>query len=212
MTILSSDINMQAHSSQSYEHKSKEKINIEFSLNLIKQEELIQNQQSQEDEGEILKTKEELKNRNISVIIKNLIHDEKDLPPKDFINKYIAQRLTSLFSGNTDKTNEFYPRVDTQDSITNMIPRRNLFSLQSTTKTTIETTHEYHKENEINFKAQGVIQTADKEINIDLNLSFSQAFHEKHKEKLEYSKTVLMDPLIIKYDLSSNYFDSISDE
>jgi len=76
--------------------------------------------------------------------------------------------------------------------------------------TQTENTNEYYKNNTLDFAAQAKIQTQDQDIDVDLNISYTEEFYEKYKDNVSFETLALMDPLIIQYDLSSEYFDTIS--
>lgn len=71
---------------------------------------------------------------------------------------------------------------------------------------------EYKKEESFSFSALGQIQTEDKNINIDLNFSYSQSFFEKYTEKINFEEISLLDPLVIKYEGSSESLEFLDKE
>lgn len=73
-------------------------------------------------------------------------------------------------------------------------------------------TVEYKKEESFSFSALGQIQTEDKNINIDLNFSYSQSFFEKYTEKINFEEISLLDPLVIKYEGSSESLEFLDKE
>lgn len=79
-------------------------------------------------------------------------------------------------------------------------------------KISIERSYEYSRSDSIEFNTQATIKTKDnKDINIDLDLSYSREFYEKHSEKLVFEETHFLDPLVIQYDCEASSFDSLSD-
>ncbi|WP_428026352.1 hypothetical protein [Arcobacter sp.] len=75
----------------------------------------------------------------------------------------------------------------------------------------IERSYEYRKSDSISFSSQATIKTANKDFNIDLDLSYTKEFYEKHTEKLAFSETHFLDPLVIQYDCDASAFDSLSE-
>ncbi len=79
-------------------------------------------------------------------------------------------------------------------------------------KITMERSYEYSRSDSIEFNTQATIKTKDnKDINIDLDLSYSREFYEKHSEKLVFEETHFLDPLVIQYDCEASSFDSLSE-
>ncbi|PLY09490.1 MAG: hypothetical protein C0626_10980 [Arcobacter sp.] len=79
-------------------------------------------------------------------------------------------------------------------------------------KISIERSYEYSRSDSIEFNTQATIKTKDnKDINIDLDLSYTREFYEKHSEKLVFEETHFLDPLVIQYDCEASAFDSLSD-
>lgn len=202
MKILTSQVSMDAHTSRQLDHKVSSRSNIDFKSFLVKD--------SEPEEGKsthnVHKTEQ-----------KEIVDDESDLSVHDLLNKFIIEILLSRFLGREQKEVKLYPDLYSccQNKEENYFERK-----ASKPRTIVETkirfeqesTQEYYKKNAIEFKTKAVIKTADKELDIDLNLSYTQEFYESYKEKISFEKTVFIDPLIIHYDLSSNYFDSMSDE
>ena len=140
------------------------------------------------------------------------------------MNKFIIEILLSRFLGGSDQDKvKMHPKdscccdckeIDvpmgtTQKQDVTPPPRpqsRVSFSSE------IETTNEYYKNNSLNFQAQASIQTADQDIDVDLDITYTQEFYEKYKENISFESLALMDPLIIQYDLSAQYFDTISSD
>lgn len=66
---------------------------------------------------------------------------------------------------------------------------------------------EYTQKESIDFSTKATIQTKDKNIDLDLNLSYTKDFYEKHEKRIEFSEVNLIDPLIIQYDKNVTAFD-----
>ncbi len=71
---------------------------------------------------------------------------------------------------------------------------------------------EYKKKDSIEFTAKAIIKTNNKDINLDLKISYSKEFYEKHEERLEFSSLNFIDPLIIQYKQSSSSLDFLEEE
>ena len=71
---------------------------------------------------------------------------------------------------------------------------------------------EYTKKDTIDFSTKAVIETEDKEIELDLNVAYTQEFYEKHEERLSFSEVSFIDPLVIQYGTSSTALDFLDKE
>jgi hypothetical protein len=80
------------------------------------------------------------------------------------------------------------------------------------TEVKVERTTEIIKEDTVDFSSKGIIKTSDKEFEIDLNISYTQEFYEKHKDRVEFSSVDFIDPLIIQYGKDSKALDFLEDE
>ena len=207
MKILSSEVNMQAHTSQDLDFKISRESSLDFKTFLY------QPSSNKNDESSI-----ETKKVN-AVENKSIVHKEKELPLYDLINKFIIETLLSRFLGKYENNNKMYPNDECCCNCSESGDKSDLNVLSESKQQTVietkvrfssETTTEYYKKNAISFNTQATIKTADKDIKIDLDLSYTQEFYESYKEKLEFEQSVFLDPLVIHYDLSSNYFDCIT--
>jgi hypothetical protein len=75
----------------------------------------------------------------------------------------------------------------------------------------IERTYEYSRSDSISFSTQAIVKTSDKDINLNLDLSYTKEFYEKHSETLKFEEMHFLDPLVVQYDCESTAFDSISE-
>lgn len=76
----------------------------------------------------------------------------------------------------------------------------------------VEKTTEIIKKDSVDFNAKAIIKTADKDFEIDLNISYTQEFYEKHKDRVEFSQVNFIDPLVIQYGKSSKALDFLEHE
>ncbi len=74
---------------------------------------------------------------------------------------------------------------------------------------TFESTQEYYQKSSIEFSTQASIKTNNGEFNIDINLSFTQEFYERHSTKIS-AGAAFQDPLIMNYNSDIGTFNSIS--
>lgn len=200
MRILSSDVNMQVQTQQQLKHKVSSQSSFEFKSFLF------QTPTNSENEVKVPLTKD-----------KAVMNEEKDLPIRDLVNKFIIEILLSRFLGKEDKEIKLFPNNEccckcNEDDFKQKEVSKPPAVIQTTVRFDSETTYEYYKKKSINFNTSATIKTQDKDIDINLNLSYTQEFYESYKEKISFESTMFLDPLVINYDLSSNYFDSISDE
>lgn len=163
-----------------------------------------------------LKTANKLKQQNkltddtkmINQNIKIVASDEKQLCVHDLMIKFIVENLLDKLLGKTKKQDnsksvKLYPYND--NKITKDTGKTVLKNFSMTT------TYEYSKTNLIKFDSKAIIKTNDKEINLDLNIQYTQKFYEKHQTKIEQQRAVYIDPLVIQFDTDAKKFDLIDD-
>ncbi|PLY04613.1 MAG: hypothetical protein C0625_16225 [Arcobacter sp.] len=185
MKIESYDVNMQADSDFVFEQKHTS----EFTRLLINSK---------------IDTKEEIHKQNlvkleVLKLEKVLLTNEKDLTHQDRIKKNILEIVLSNFTN--DKNFKIQP------SDNNMHKNKKLTQI---IETTFKHSIEYTQKSSVEYSTQAYIKTNRGQINIDLNLSFSQSFYEKHETMINSKKTIYLDPLIINYDSNLSSFDNIS--
>lgn len=186
MKIESYDVQMEANSDYNLEQKHSS----EFKTLLINSK---------------LDTKEQIQKQNyvkleVAKLEKVLLSSEKDLNHEDRIKKNILEIILSNFTN--EKEFKLYP-LDGKTNTKNE-------ALTQTKETTFKHLKEYHQKSSLEYNTQAFIKTNRGQINIDLNLSFSQEFYEKHETILTTKKTIYLDPLIINYDSNLTSFDNIS--
>ncbi len=208
MKILSSEVQMQSQASQELEFKIHRETSSSFETMVF--------QPLKPKDEEDIKSSE---TNNIEE--KAIVHDENKLLVVDSFFKYVIEVLMARFLLRGDEDVKIYPNdcccckgwdkhMEEQNSRETEPPPQTV--IQAKMKFKSEVTTEYYKSNSLSFNTIATIKTADKDINIDLNISYTEEFYEAHKEKLEFEQTVFLDPLVIQYDLSSKYFDSIDRE
>lgn len=208
MKILSSEVSMQAHTSRELEYKITRESEFDFKSFLYQP---LSNKDN-ENTSTIQKAN--------AIEQKAVIYEEKNLPLHDLINKFIIEILLARFLRKDEKEIKIFPSDECCCNNTKENFEKQNFNMPSKSQTVIQTkarfssqtTTEYTKKNSISFDTTATIKTANKDIEIDLKLSYTQEFYESYKEKLEFEQTVFLDPLVIHYDLSSNYFDSIDNK
>jgi len=228
MRILSSDVAMQAQTTSQFEHTS----TVERTWQNPVQTTAQNNTQNSVDNADTsFKTlffnpvehthESEIDAKDIDSVFFSVSQTEQDLSVQDLLNKFIIEVLLARFLGQEDKKVKLHPNdhccckcqeVEVSQNNAQREPARVPPPPPRVNFGSEETTHEFHKKNAIDFGAKATIKTADKDIDVDLNLSYTQEFYEKYKENVDFQELAALDPLIIHYDLSSNYFDSISDE
>lgn len=193
MKIESYDVNMEVDSNYSFEQKHSS----EFTKLLINSK---------------IDTKEEIEKQNmvrveVSKLEKVLLTNEKDLNHEDRIKKNILEIILNNFTN--EENFKFYP-VDEKINTTLYGGEDKKEKTVQIKKTTFEHIKEYHQKSSVEYNTQAYIKTNRGQINIDLDLSFSQEFYEKHETMIESTKTIYLDPLIINYGSNLNSFDNIS--
>lgn len=71
---------------------------------------------------------------------------------------------------------------------------------------------EYSKIDSVDYSSKAIIKTQDKDIEIDLNVSYSKEFYEKHEERIEFSEINYIDPIVIQYSKESSSLDFLEEE
>ena len=130
---------------------------------------------------------------------KVLLTNESNLCHQDKIKKNILEILLQNFTD--DKDFKLLPKELKNNDVSN--------ELYVIKESTFNYKKEYTQESSINFDTQAQIKTNRGQINVDLNLSFSQSFYEVHEKTITSKKTIYLDPLIINYKGELNSFDNI---
>ena len=190
MKIESSEINMKVDTNYTFEQE----YSSEFISHLIESK---------------IDIKDNIKKQNyvkleLTKLEKILLSSEKDLTHKDKIQKNILEILLSNFTNN--KEFKFYP-VDKDNHTTENKKSAKLVRIE---ESNFRYTREYHQKSSVEYDTQALIQTNRGQINIDLHLSFSQEFYEKHETKINSKRTIYLDPLIINYKSNLTSYDNIS--
>lgn len=186
MIIESSEIKMEANSNYVFEQKYTSNFTSVLMESKINIEEKIQKQNFVKHE--------------IVKLEKVLLNNERDLTHQDTIKKRILEILLSNFTNN--KKVKLQP---TNDEKVN-----NMNKLVIVEESMFNHTREFIQESNVTYTTNASIKTNRGEINIDLDISFSQKFYEKHETTIHSKKTVFLDPLIINYDSDLTTFDNIS--
>lgn len=207
MKILSSEVNTQTQVHKSLEVSLSEKFTFSsevVSFMRIKEEDLlINNIQEVEETNRKEEVDEIVKHINIRVIelfLENFIklRDEENQTKKETIGfdsliaKITGQKTISSKLDNDEPQNRYRAVI------------KRSFSYEKTV--------EYKQEDSISFKTNAIIKTKNKDINLDLDFSFSQKFYEKHSEKIDFEELSFLDPLVINYNNESSGFDLINKE
>ena len=193
MKIESYDVNMEADSSYTFEQEH----STEFTKLLI---------------NSALDTKEQIHKQNmvrleVTKLEKVLLSDEKSLSHEDRIKKNILEIVLNNFTN--EKDFKIYP-IDEETNTNSQLLQNKSEELVQIEETTFRHLKEYHQKSSVEYNTQAFIKTNRGQINIDLNLSFSQEFYEKHETIVEKTKTIYLDPLVINYDSNLSSFDNIS--
>lgn len=140
------------------------------------------------------------------------VNDTKEseayLDPYEEVSMMILEMILQSFLGGTKKLNMHSLKdLKCQEPYLEAEPKKMLIK----NSISIERTYEYSRSDSISFNTQAVIKTSDKDINLDLDLSYSREFYEKHSETLKFEEMHFLDPLVIQYDCNSTAFDSLSE-
>ena len=149
--------------------------------------------------------KENIVRLEVAKLEKVLLSDGKDLSHQDRIKKNILEIILNNFTNEKDL--KLYP-IDKETNTTRSSEKNE--KLTQIKESTFKHLKEYHQESSVEYNTQAFIKTNRGQINIDLKLSFSQEFYEKHETIVKTTKTIYLDPLIINYDSNLTSFDNIS--
>lgn len=201
MIIESSQVKQEAHTSNYFEVNVSSSVEFKQTLLGFAQKDASSTQAASEakEANEIVQLKEEVAQMKIQiarmmldVILSRFLGKDKqeDKSIKDMFTQCddICDKLKS--KGETEKPEFMIVKTDVK----------------------IEKTTEIIKKDSVDFSSKAIIKTADKEFEIDLNLSYSQEFYEKHKERVEFSSVNFIDPLVIQYDKNAKPLDFLEDE
>jgi len=202
MTILSSQIDMDSKSSK----ESDMKVNVN-SIHNFKQDLLSIRQNKQEIQSP------ELSNKTYA---SEFLNNEDNLPIKDYVRKLLIEIILETFL-KKEKKEKLFPHscMCNQDTANNTHNPKStsempdIMAIKSSFK--FESTIEYYKKSTIDFQSSIEVTSKEKTININLDLSFTQEFYEKHSTMLSYEQMVILDPLVINYANDDAGFDSLSD-
>ncbi len=193
MIIQSSEVNMKAESSSSYDIDIESKSS--FETTLLSTENLMQ--KVNKSNITAIKNPEEPQ----FFAVKNY---EDELTGIKQVPKFIVELILEGFL--EIKGIKLYPYKNKDDS--SSLEEKEL--VQRVFKT--ERSFEYSKKDSVNIEAKGIIKTQNKNIEIDLNISYSKEFYEKHKESIEFKDISFLDPLVINYAGNENALDNLSNE
>lgn len=133
---------------------------------------------------------------------------EIELTARELMIKLILELILQRFLGGKDL--KMYPKE--KECALETVEQPSSLKLAVHQKVNIERSVEYSSKQSIDFSTQACVKTADKEIKLDLNLSFSQEFYEKHKESLEFEQISFIDPLVIQFDEKTQAFDMVDEK
>jgi len=187
MKIESSEIAMEADTKYTFEQKH----STEFISHVINTKYDIKNQIEKQNYVKL----------EVAKLEKVLLSKESHLNHQDKIQKNILEVVLSSFTNN--KEFKFYP-IDEGNGI------KKDDQLIKIKESNFKHTKEYHQKSSIEYNTQAYVHTNRGQINIDLNLSFSQEFYEKHEKSIKRTETIYLDPLIINYKSDLTSYDNIS--
>ena len=136
---------------------------------------------------------------------------EENLPIKDLVQKMLLEIILQAFSIDKKKISLFpYGQNNCackkEKEIDYKMPDIN--KIKSSFK--FESVIEYYKKSTVSFSSSIEIQTENKNIKVDLDVSFTQEFYEKHSSVLSYDEMLVFDPLVLSYNFDETSYDSLS--
>ena len=198
MKILSSDVQTQVETTNFFE------VNVQSSLEFKQMILGVANGNDNPETAEIKPVEDEADIQNM-FSVKNY---ENDLSEIERISKEILELILERFLGVDNY--KMHPKMSEPKPDT--MPDFEFNKLVVKQEFKFERTIEYTKKDSIDFSSKAIIKTEDKDIEVDLNLSYTKEFYEKHQEKLEFEELAFLDPLVINYTGSPDALDNISDE
>lgn len=192
MKIQSSDVNIESKSSNSYDINLESKTSFQTTL-------LNTNSSNKkiDDTNTKALNKEEIKFYKIE-------NYESDLTQIHKVSKIIVELILEGFL--KVKGIKLYPYKNKNEAQ----PLEQKEAIKHVFK--YERTFEYTKKDSIEISSKAIIKTNSKDIEIDLKLSYSKEFYEKHSENIQFENISFLDPLVINYDGNINALDNISEE
>ncbi len=192
MKIESSEVKIEAETNYVFEQKQSS----EFTSQLINAK---------------LDLKDEIRKENfviqeVSKLERVLLSEQRNLSHQDKIKKSMLEILLQNFT--KDKDFKLQPTDGEIKETSKMQKQRELFV--QIEETNFKLTREVHQKSSIEFNTQAFVKTNRGQINIALDISFSQEFYEKHETQIRSRKEIWMDPLIINYEGNLTSFDNIS--
>lgn len=190
MKIESSSINMQASSSFVQKEHSLKKLEV---FSNIESKKIPQG------------------NQNINIDnfekLKAIYTSEDNLSLEDKIKKRIIELLLQqIIQGK--KQVKLHPQNELLKIKENANPYKESLKTQNW-GFTFESTQEYYQKSSIEFSTQASIKTNNGDFKINIDLSFSQEFYERHSTKIS-AGAAFQDPLILNYNSDIGTFNSIS--
>ncbi|MDY0327953.1 MAG: hypothetical protein RBR07_06870 [Arcobacteraceae bacterium] len=146
---------------------------------------------------------------------KLIYDDEESLSPQDKINKLLIEELLKRLFGDK-RENSLYPKEKFKDSISLSFDHNFAFNAQKSSSSElswgarVSVNESYYEKQTIDFKASAVIKTANMDISVDINFSFSQEFYMEYSSSMTFGNASLIDPLVINYGDDTNGLDNIS--
>ena len=75
-----------------------------------------------------------------------------------------------------------------------------------------ERTIEYRKKDSVDYSSKAIIKTQNEDFEINLNISYTKEFYEKHEERIEFSEVSYLDPLVIQYSKEASSLDYLEED
>ncbi len=151
------------------------------------------------------------RNQNINIDnfekLKAIYNSEDNLSIEDKIKKTLIELLLQqILQGN--KQVKLYPQNEQLKLKETSNPYEESLKTQNW-GFTFESTQEYYQKSSIEFSTRASIKTNNGDFEINIDLSFSQEFYERHSTKIS-AGAAFQDPLILNYNSDIGTFNSIS--
>lgn len=184
MKILASDVQMESHVTKFFD------VNVESEFSFKQQLLGVATATENPEDANI----EKVENMEEAKSIIGVKPYENQLTEFQKVSKLIIELLLERFFGLTPEEAKLYPKD--KSAVQSDTPEKKLVVKN---EFHFERTIEYTKEDTMDFSTKAIIQTADKNIEVDLNLGFTQSFYEKHHESIDFEEVAFLDPLVIDY-------------
>jgi hypothetical protein len=200
MKIESSEVEIKSQVKSSYEMTSQSQF--EFRHEVLGYMDVNEDMEKYETDGY----------ENVSEATNETTNCEDCLEPYQKVSMMLLELILQNFLGGDKQVKMFsLDDIKSQNSYENDYSNNESKKMLVKNSVNIEKSYEYSRSDSISFSTQATIKTSDKDIELNLDLSYTKEFYEKHSETLKFEEMHFLDPLVIQYSGESTAFDSLSE-